>query len=57
MTYLGASRRGAQKLLFTSTNRGADQYSAMRDKVINLLECQPHQFRKPAAVEPPKSHR
>jgi hypothetical protein len=52
-----ARGRGAQKLLFTSTNRGADQYSAMRDKVINLLECQPHQFRKPASVEPPKSHR
>ncbi len=41
-----ARLRGARKLLFTSTDRGVDQYSAMRDKVVNLLECDPREFRK-----------
>ena len=41
-----ARLRGAWKLLFTTTDRGVDQYSAMRDKVVNLLECDPREFRK-----------
>lgn len=37
-----ARQRGAQRLLFTQTNLSVDQYSAMRDKVINVLGCQAH---------------
>ncbi len=37
---------GARKLLFTTSTRQADQYSAMRDKIIKLLECRPSEFRR-----------
>ncbi len=36
-----ARLRGARKLLFTTGADRIDQYSAMRDKIINLLECNP----------------
>lgn len=36
-----ARLRGARKLLFTTGADRIDQYSAMRDKIINLLECSP----------------
>lgn len=36
---------GARKLLFTASPGHADQYSAMRDKIIKLLECHPREFR------------
>lgn len=36
-----ARLRGARKLLFTAGADGIDQYNAMRDKIINLLECHP----------------
>ncbi len=36
---------GARKLLFTHSRTHADQYSAMRDKIIKLLECHPREFR------------
>ena len=38
-----ARLRGARKLLFTSGDK-IDQYKAMRDKIINLLECDPLDF-------------
>ncbi|AYE99308.1 hypothetical protein C0J29_30520 (plasmid) [Mycobacterium paragordonae] len=37
---------GARKLLFTTRAGPSDQYRAMRDKIINLLECHPREFRK-----------
>lgn len=39
-----ARMRGARKLLFTDTRSQVDQYSAMRDKIIHLLECRPREF-------------
>ncbi|MBP3083106.1 translation initiation factor IF-2 N-terminal domain-containing protein [Mycolicibacterium fortuitum] len=36
---------GARKLLFTASTGHTDQYSAMRDKIIKLLECDPREFR------------
>lgn len=36
---------GARKLLFTASPGHSDQYSAMRDKIIKLLECHPREFR------------
>jgi hypothetical protein len=39
---------GARKLLFTTTPDHPDQYKAMRDKIIRLLECEPGEFRKGA---------
>lgn len=36
---------GARKLLFTASHGKVDQYSAMRDKIIKLLECDPREFR------------
>ncbi len=41
-----ARLRGARKLLFVSGNH-VDQYTAMRDKIIHLLECDPLEFNKP----------
>lgn len=39
-----ARLQGARKLLFTANDHGVDQYRAMRDKVIALLECPRHEF-------------
>lgn len=36
---------GARRLLFTERRSHTDQYSAMRDKIIKLLECHPRDFR------------
>jgi hypothetical protein len=36
-----ARLRGARKLLFTTTDSHVDQYRAMRNKIIKLLECHP----------------
>jgi hypothetical protein len=41
-----ARLRGARKLLFTTRADQTDEYSAMRDKIIDLLECHPREFRK-----------
>lgn len=41
-----ARRRGARRLFFTAPGHGTDQYEAMRDKIITLLECDPRDFRK-----------
>lgn len=41
-----ARLRGARKLLFTDTRGDIDQYGAMRDKIIKLLECHPREFRQ-----------
>jgi hypothetical protein len=43
---------GARKLLFTAGTGHADQYSAMRDKIIRLLECDPHEFRQQPGNHP-----
>ncbi|ADU01809.1 Translation initiation factor IF-2, N-terminal region [Mycolicibacterium gilvum Spyr1] len=40
-----ARLRGARKLLFTDNRGDTDQYGAMRDKIIKLLECHPREFR------------
>jgi hypothetical protein len=39
-----ARMQGARKLLFTATEHGTDQYRAMADKVITLLQCPRHEF-------------
>ncbi len=41
-----ARLQGARRLLFTSPGLHIDQYAAMRDKVITLLECRPRDFHK-----------
>jgi hypothetical protein len=41
-----ARLQGARRLLFTSPDRRIDQYAAMRDKVITLLQCRPRDFHK-----------
>lgn len=46
-----ARLRGARKLLFTNRADHTDPYSAMRDKIIKLLECHPREFRKWPANE------
>jgi hypothetical protein len=46
-----ARLRGARKLLFTTGIGHTDQYSAMREKIINLLECHPREFRQRPANE------
>lgn len=43
---LEARLRGARRLLFTSPDGRTDQYSAMRKKVITLLECHRQDFHK-----------
>lgn len=57
-----ARLRGARKLLFTTTDSHVDQYRAMYNKIIKLLECHPRDFpqgpadgRKPAP--PPNGKR
>ena len=46
-----ARLRGARKLLFTNRADHTDPYSAMREKIIKLLECHPREFRKWPANE------
>lgn len=41
-----ARLRGARKLLFTTTDSHVDQYRAMRNKIVKLLECHPREFRQ-----------
>jgi hypothetical protein len=41
-----ARLRGARKLLFTTSADHTDQYTAMREKIINLLQCHPREFRQ-----------
>ncbi|WP_232321147.1 hypothetical protein, partial [Mycobacterium shimoidei] len=43
---LEARLRGARRLLFTTPARRTDQYTAMRDKIITLLECHRDDFHK-----------
>jgi hypothetical protein len=43
---LEARLRGARRLVFKTPDRRTDPYTAMREKVIALLECHPHDFPK-----------
>lgn len=46
-----ARLRGARRLLFTTPDHHVDRYTAMRDKIITLLECRPRDFHKRLAFD------
>jgi hypothetical protein len=53
---LEARLRGARRLVFTTPDRRTDEYTAMRDKVITLLDCHPHDFRKSLVFDHNSGH-
>ena len=53
---LEARLRGARRLLFTTPDSRTDQYTAMREKVITLLECHRHDFHKRLVFDENSDH-
>jgi hypothetical protein len=53
---LEARLLGARRLLFTTPDGRTDQYTAMRDKVITLLECHPRDFHKRLVFDENSDH-
>ena len=51
-----ARLRGARRLPFTTNDRHADQYRAMHDKVVTLLECHPRDFQKRRVFDKTSQH-
>ena len=53
---LEARLRGARRLLFTTPDSRTDQYTAMREKVITLLECHRRDFHKRLVFDENSDH-